>query len=58
MLVMKNTANNIMYIVQKLHTYKYSMELYLMKLHLKSHYKAFHFHQYFHYILQVIYQII
>ena len=57
-LVMKNTANNIMYTAQKLHTYKHSMELYLMKLHLKSHYKAFYFRQYFHYLLQVIYQII
>ena len=34
-----------------------SMELYSMELHLKSHYKAFHFHQYFHYILQLIYQL-
>ena len=33
------------------------MELHLMKLHPKSHYKVFHFHQYFHYTLQVIYQL-
>ena len=33
------------------------MEFYLIKLHLKSHYKAFHFHQYFHYFLQLIYQL-
>ena len=26
--------------------------------HLKLHYKSFHFHQYFHYILQLIYQVI
>ena len=64
MLVMKNIANNTMYIAQELHTFfkKHSMELhlmelYLMKLHPKFYYKAFHFHQYFHYILQLIYQL-
>ena len=52
MLVMKNTANNTMYSVQEPHTfYKHSMELHSMKLQPKPHYKAFYFHQYFHYIL-------
>ena len=47
MLVMKNTANNTMYIVQELHTfYNHSMGS-----HLKFHYEAFYFHQYFHCIL-------
>ena len=52
MLVMKNIANNTMYIVQDYTLfYKHSMELhlmelYLMKLHRKFHYKAFHFHSY------------
>ena len=32
--------------------YKHSMELYS-----KYRYKTFHFHQYFHYILQPIYQL-
>ena len=60
---MKNIANNTMYIVQELYTfYKHSMELhltelYLMKLHPSFHYKAFHSHQYFYYILQLIYQL-
>ena len=54
MLVMKNTANNTMYIAQKLHIfYNYSMGL-----HLEFHYEAFYFHQYFQYILQLIYQLI
>ena len=57
-LVMKNIANNTMHIVQELHFfYKHSMELHLMKLHAKFHYKAFHFHQYFHYIVKLIYQL-
>ena len=48
-LVPKNTAINTMYSVQEPHTfYNHSMELYLTKLHLKSHYKAFYFHQYFY----------
>ena len=34
------------------------MEWHSMKLHLKSHYKAFNVHQYFRYILQLIYQLI
>ena len=60
MLVMKNIASNTMY--NFLLFYKHSMELhvmelYLVKLHPKFHYKAFHFHQYFHYILQLIYQL-
>ena len=39
--------------MQELHTFcEHSM-----KLHLKFHYKAFHFHQYFHYTLQLIYQL-
>ena len=49
----KNTANacgyenNTMHIVEELHTfYKHSMEL-----HPKSHFKAFHFHQYFYFSL-------
>ena len=50
----ENTGNNTLHIVQELHIfYQYSMEFYLMELHLKSHYRAFNFHQYFHYILQV-----
>ena len=63
MLVMKNIANNIMYIVQELHIFYnhlmglYSIELHPMELHSKSHYKAFHFHQYFCYTLKVIYQL-
>ena len=53
MLVIKNTTNNTIYTMQELHTfYKHSVEL-----HLKFHYKAFHFHQYFYYILQLIYQL-
>ena len=35
----------------------YSIEFHPMELHPKSHYKAFHFHQYFYYTLQVIYQL-
>ena len=55
---MQSTANNTMYIVQELHTFhKHSMELYSMKLRPKFHHKEFHFHQYFHYILQLIYQL-
>ena len=41
MLAIKNTTNNTKYTMQELHTFllKYSVEL-----HLKFHYKAFHFH--------------
>ena len=54
-------TNNPMYIVQELHALLFSEiasnELYSMELHSKSHHKAFHFHQHFYYILQVIYQL-
>ena len=50
-LVTKNTTNNAMY-SYKNHTYNNSMELYI-----KSHYKSFHFHQYFHCILLLIRQL-
>ena len=52
-LVIKNTQI-ILYIPCKnyIFSYKHSMEL-----HLKFHYKAFHFREYFHYILQLIYQL-
>ena len=57
--VMKNTTNNTMYIVQELHTfYNHSMGLHLKELHSKFHYEAFYFCQYFHCILQLIYQLI
>ena len=53
LLAIKSTTNNNIYIMQELHTfYKNSMEL-----QLKFHYKEFHFHQYFHYILRLIYQL-
>ena len=59
MLVIKNITNNATYIAQELHIfYDHPTELHLMKLHLKLHYKAFHCHQYFPYILQLIYQLI
>ena len=58
MLVIKNTTNNTIYTMQELHKhYKHSMELHLKELRSKSHYKAFHFQQCFHYILQLIYQL-
>ena len=44
-LIIKNKASNTMYIVQELH---------IFWNHSKSHYKLFYFHQYFHYILQLI----
>ena len=54
MLVIKNTANNTMYIVQELHTfYDYSMGS-----HPKFYYEAFYLHHCFQYILQLIYQVI
>ena len=46
MLIIKNRVNNTMLRVQELHT-----------IHLKLHYQSFHFHQYFYYILQLIYQL-
>ena len=57
--------NNTMYIVKDLYAFSnelHSMNLCLMdsysiKLHSNSHYKAFYFHQCFHYTLQVIYQL-
>ena len=48
-LIMKNITNNTVYTVQELHTF-YD--------HLKLHYQSFHFHQYFHYILQPVYQLV
>ena len=35
----------------------HSPELYSVELHSKSYNKSFHFDQYFHYTLQVIYQL-
>ena len=57
-LATKNTAKNTMYSVQESHTfYNNLMELYLAKFYSKSHYKAFHFHKYFHDTLQVIHEL-
>ena len=47
MFIVKNTENNTMYTVQDLHYYDY----------LKYHYKSSHFHEYFQYILPLIYQL-
>ena len=54
MLVIKNKANNNIYIPWKNYTIfcKHSMELHLMKL-----YPKLHFHKYFYYILQLIDQL-
>ena len=54
MLIIKSTTSNTIYTMQELYMpfYKHSMELHLM-----FHYKAFHFHQYFNCILQLIYQL-
>ena len=49
---MKNTANNILC---KNYTIFYN---HLMGSHLKFHYEPFYFHQYFQYILELIYQLI
>ena len=48
-MLLKNMTNNTMCIVQELHT---------LYDHLKLYYKPVRFHQYFHYILQLIYQLI
>ena len=54
MLVIKNAINNAIYIQRKdyIPFYKLLIELHLTELHLK-----FHFHKYFHYILQLINQL-
>ena len=54
-MLIKNTTNNTIYIPCKNYTIfcKQSKELYLMELYLK-----FRFHKYFHYILQLIYQLL
>ena len=48
-LIMKNMANNTMYTVQELH---------IFHNRLKYYYKPFHFHRYFHCILQLAYQLV
>ena len=58
MLFIRNTTNNSIYTTQELHTfYKHSMDLYSMELHSVELYLKFHFHKYFHYTLQLIYQL-
>ena len=54
MFIIKNTTNNTIYIPCKNYILfnKHLMELNLMELYLK-----FHFHKYFYYILQFIYQL-
>ena len=47
-MIIKKTANNTMYIVQELQEE-------LFHNHLKAPYKSVNFHQYFHYIRQLIY---
>ena len=48
LLVIENKTSNTIYTMQELHTfYKHSMELYL----------KFHFHKYFYYTHQPIYQL-
>ena len=54
MLVIKNTTNNTIYTMQELHTFLSTFNGITSKVSL---YKAFHFHQHFHYILQLIYQL-
>ena len=51
MLIMRNMTNNTMYNVQELHAFSQSFN------GIERHYKSFHFHQYFHYIFQLIYQL-
>ena len=53
MLVIKNTTNNTVYTMQELHAFL----KHLMKLHPIDLYLKFHFHKYFRYILQLIYQL-
>ena len=47
--IIKNMINNTIYIVQELH---------IFHNHLQFYYKSFHFHQYFHYTLQLVYQLV
>ena len=56
---MKKMTFNTMYIVQELHAFVFNGTVYsgIVFNEIKSHYKAFHFHQYFRYTLQVIYQL-
>ena len=49
MIIMKNMTNNTMYIMQEIHTF-YN--------HSNNYYKPFYFHQCFHYMLQLIYQLV
>ena len=49
MIIMKNMTNNTMYIIQELHTFHNPSNY---------HYKSFYSHQYFHYMLQQIYQLV
>ena len=53
MLIIKNTENNIIYTIQEPDVLLLSLD----KIISKVSYKAFHFHQYFHCILQLIYQL-
>ena len=48
-LIMKNITNNTIYTVQEFHTFYH---------HLKLHDQSFYFHQYFHYSLQPVYQLV
>ena len=52
MFVIKNITNNIIYAIQESDVLLLFDEIYL-----KFHYKAFHFHQYFHCSRQLIYQL-
>ena len=49
-LIMKNMKNNTMYIAQELHTFLSIGVVFKV-------YKSIHFHQYFHYTLQLIYRL-
>ena len=53
MLLMKTVANNTMYTVQELHFFYNHLELNYKSFYLD----VFFSHQYFHYILQLIYQL-
>ena len=56
-LVIKNTTINTIYTVKELHTFLHSTELQPIELLLMELYLKFHFHKYFHYILQLTYQL-
>ena len=57
LLLMKNRANSAMYIVQGARITHFFYK-HLVRSHLKFHYEAFYFHQYFQDIPQLIYQLI